>query len=435
MSTYSDYMKDYMLENMSDVCDLYPLMEEYKNELLMEANKEDVYKINYIFKNDLQLKFIHPVLESNSNRNKLIEFTGRFIDAHAQELSASGPIYQFTFGDRETRFLYELFGIDNKVILEIYDKVVQETYYGKISKFITGWIQNAPHKILLTAILCEAVQQNYEDIIECIACLWPFSEYPILYRISFPLGVNEDVMNYTIEHLGAKYKIRKVKNLQELLVSDGRAAVNHFTDILKTGQDNVYVDIMQYIRNSLKSKIQNIAKIYYINIEKNASQHANATVFDDGNLNDVQGGSVNIAQIIEKITNKFSGGDINKSIVNICANGNQVDKDNLFGFITNIEKDKNNKFNKFVENIITSYFSKNPSSNSLGTSEFINYGLLMYRSISNSKDPLFQEIKEILNYWMFTIIKIDELYKRVPTQIAYTRAIYNYYIMMINYYN
>ena len=435
MSRYSDYMKDYMLENMSDVCDLYPLMEEYRNELLLEANKEEVYKINYIFKNDLQLKFIHPVLESNSNRNKLIEFTGRFIDFHAQALSASGPIYHFTFGDKETKFLYELFGIDDKVILEIYEKVIQETYYGKISKFITGWIQNAPHKILLTAILCEAVQHSYEDIIECIAYLWPFSEYPILYRISFPLGVNEDVMNYTIEHLGAKYKIRKVKNLQELLVSDGRAAISHFNEQLMTGQDNVYVDIMQYIRNSIKSKIQNIAEVYYANVEKNASQHTNVVAFDDGNLNDVQGNNVNVAQIIEKITNKFSGGEINKSIVNICANGNQVDKDNLFGFLNSIEKDKNNKFTKFIENIITSYFNKNPSSNSLGTSEFINYGLLMYRSIGNSKEPLFQEIKEILNYWMFTIVKIDELYKRIPTQIAYTRAVYNYYIMMINYYN
>ena len=97
--------------------------------------------------------------------------------------------------------------------------------------------------------------------------------------------------------------------------------------------------------------------------------------------------------------------------------------------------DKNNKLYKFIEDVITYYFTKNPTDTSLGSGEFVNFALAMYRSIGTSKDELLKEIRTILNIWMFDIINIQEIYHREATIINYTRAIYNYVILMINYYN
>ena len=119
----------------------------------------------------------------------------------------------------------------------------------------------------------------------------------------------------------------------------------------------------------------------------------------------------------------------------ITADGAKVDKDNLIGFINQIWASKNNKLSKLIEDIITAYFSKNPTDTSVGSGEFINFGLALYRSIGTSKDPIYQEIKSIINYWMDDIINIKQYYQREGTQIAYARAIFNYIIFMINYYN
>ena len=65
----------------------------------------------------------------------------------------------------------------------------------------------------------------------------------------------------------------------------------------------------------------------------------------------------------------------------------------------------------------------------------MNFGLTLYRSIGTSKDPNYMEIRNILNYWMDEIITITKFYQNKGTIINYTRAIFNYMIMMINHHN
>lgn len=400
-----------------------------------EAGKDSVYKENYYFRDNLQVPFVSKILAKPRIQESIIDFTGRFMDDHANQLSTAGPVYIFTFGQKESQFFYDMFGVSADQIIQLYDAMIKETYYGKISAFISGWVKNAPHKILLTAILMEAIQRGYDDIVTCCEYLWAFSEYPIIYREFWKTGVKEDVMNYTIEHLGSKYKVKQVKNLQELLKYDATSVVEFFSEALKVGADNTYIDLMQRMRNQIKSKMKNIAIAYYKNAEDNATQHNNVSTFDDGEIADQEGMTTNVAQVVDKTVGKFSTGDINSSIVRIAADGSQVDKGNLAGYLAQIYATKGNRMGKIVENIITSYFAKNPTNTSVGSGEFLSYGLSLYRSIGTSKDPLLKEIKDILNYWMYTVIDIKSQYQREATIINYTRAVFNYVILMINYYN
>ncbi|MCM1218428.1 MAG: GNAT family N-acetyltransferase [Lachnospiraceae bacterium] len=398
-------------------------------------SKEGVYKENFYLRDHLQTPYITKALKKSATQDKIIEFTGTFIDNHSYQLSTSGPVHSFTLGQKEIQPLYDLFGVTDQMMIDVWKEMVNDTYYGKISSFFNGWVENAPHKILLTVILIDAIQNNYEDIRTCCEYLWAFVEYPIVYHMFWRLGVKEDVMNYTIEHLGTKFKVKKVNNLQELLKYDANSSVNAQYDKLKAGVDNVYADLMHRMRNQLKNTFKNIANAYYDNDEKNATQHTKDSQFDDGSLADQEGHSTNIAQVVDRTVNKFTTGGINNSFVRACAEGNQVDKDNLAGYINQIWTAKNNKIPKFIENVITSYFNRNPTDTSAGGSEFINFGITLYRSISTSKDPMYQEIRLILNYWMFDIINIRNFYQREGTVINYTRAIFNYMIFMIAYYN
>ena len=402
---------------------------------LSESEKAGVHKDGYYFKQHLQDKLISPVLKLAKNREAVIEFTGRYMDEHTKELSTSGPVYMITFSAKETQFFYDMFHTSPEEMIDMYTEMEKDTYYGKISKMFTGWVKNAPHKILITAILADACANNYEDIIECCEYLWGFIEYPMIYREFWKTGVQEEVMNYTIEHLGAKFKIKQVKNIRDLLKYDTTTVVNFYKNELATGADNVYMDLLYRMRTQISAKFRKISNAYYDNIKENRTQHNNITKFDDGSLADQEGHSTIAAQIIEKTINKFATNEVNQSMVKVCANAVQIDQGNLSGFIAQISATKNNRLAKLIENIIMAYFDRNPSVTTISSSEFLNFGLSIYRSIGTSKDPILMEIKEILQYWMNDIINIRSMYGREATIINYTRAIYNYFVLMIKYYN
>lgn len=431
MTPYEIYMLDFMKENRINEME-YMKIKPYEEE--SEEDKNPVYKINYVMRDNLQIPKITDVLAKKRVQDEIIQFTGNYMDTHSKQLMTAGPVHMLTFGAKETKFLYDIFNTSAEELIELYKKMVEETYYGKISKFITGFVMNAPHKLLLTAILIDATQHDYPDIVECMEYLWAFSEYPILYREYWKTGVKEDVMNYTIEHLGTKFKITKMKNLQEFLKYNTTMAVNSMPDKLKLGADNVYIDLMQSIRNRLNSALKNISRAYYKNNDSNKTQHQDTTIADDGNIIDNEGSMANVSQVIDRIINKFMNGEINASLVKIASDMTKVDNSNLAGFIGQIYASKKNRIPEFIETLIMSYFEKNPTSQSLESTLFLNFGFSVYKSIGTSNDPNYIKLKAIMNFWMNDIINIKEFYNRPATIISYTRAIFNYMVMMINFF-
>ena len=142
-----------------------------------------------------------------------------------------------------------------------------------------------------------------------------------------------------------------------------------------------------------------------------------------------------MARVIEKTINKFGSGEMNPGLIKVAANGTQTDAGNLSGFISQIQSTKANRIPKFIEDVITAYFNKFPSNIEINAGEFTNFYLALYRSIGTSKDPVYSEIKAILSFWMNDIIGIRNIYQREATVINYTRAVFNYFASMINYYN
>lgn len=402
---------------------------------IAESERPGVFKDGYYFKEHLQDKLVAPVLKIPANREAIIAFTGKYMDGNMDALSTSGPVLMMTFSSKETKFFYDMFSTSAEEMIDMYNAMVQDTYYGKISKMFTGWVKNAPHKILITAILAESCASGYDDLVECCEYLWGFIEYPMLYRDYWKTGVQKEIMDYTIERLGTKYKIKQVKNVGELIKYDCTVAINFFKADLKIGADNTYMDLIYRIRTQMSSKFRKIANAYFDNYKEAHTQHKTSAQFDDGNFADQEGHSVISAQIIEKTVTKFSSNEINQSMVRIAANALQLDKSNLAGFIGQIMTTKNNRLPKFIELVIMSYFEKYPTATSL-SSDFLNHGLSIFRSIGTSKDPILSEIKNITQYWTMDVLNLPSIYtKRVATVSNYTRAIYNYFILMIKYYN
>lgn len=416
-------MKPWIYESYMD-----PFVEDETNKM-MQFVEITVNETNY-FKDNLQIPFIRPVLEKAENRKKIVDFTGSFIDANFDKLSTSGPVYSFSFGETQVSPLYELFGLTSDKVLTFSNEMFTVAYGGTALYQI---VREAPHKILLTAILVEALQKNYEDIIECCKYLIPFAEYPILYRKFWRFNVDENVMSYTIEHLPNKFKIKAkdLKSLLSLLKYDMEKVFDLCKDRLKSGIDYQYINFIYRFRNQLKATFKKIRQEYQNHIDDNATQRSKSSKTDDGSLADPEGHATNIASMVENAYTKISSNGVNVSIIRIVSDGNNVDKDTLMGFLNQIYTSKDNKLYEYIEAIVTSYILKNPTDPSLNSGEFLRFGLTLYRSIGTSKNPLYQKIRSILNIWMFEIINIKNYYQNQGTIINYTRAIFNYMIMMI----
>jgi hypothetical protein len=408
-------------------------IEDYLNEAFQQETiyYESKYKTNYYFRDNL-LPIVHNVLQNNQIQDNIIQFTGNFIDTNSVKFDTSGPVYKIPFTDREISFLYDTFNITSESLMSMCKEMFLETYEFQT---VPHMIQSTPHKVLITAMIVDSLQNNYEDMVECSLYLFAFVEYPLIYHIFWPLDVTKDVMEYTIEHLSNKFKIKNFKNLLGLLKYDMDSSLKLWRTKLMDGADNSYIEFISRVRTQIRSKFRNISREYYKNYEKNATQHSSGGKMDDGHLSDQGGQSSNTAAIIDNTYNKFITNGVNEKLAKITAEGNTVDSSNVISYINMIQTSKDNRLYKMISNIIMSYLLKNPTNTSLDSAEFVNYGLTMYRSIGISKNELYKEVREILNIWMFEIINIRQYTNRDGTIINYTRAIFNYIILMINYYN
>lgn len=402
---------------------------------VLEAAKEGVFKDNYIYQDELQYPHVRDVLAIQVNREKIVEFTGKFMDDHVDQLSTVGPVKTFTFADKETSFFYDMFNTSPEELMNLFNKVVEETYFGKIGKFQRGWIEHAPYKILLVAILIDALQNNYDDVIECCKYLWAFATYPIVYREFWKVGVREDLMTYSMEHLGAKYKFiqRKMKTIKDLLKYHADISVASWKDRLLTGADNTYLDFMNRIYNQIKNSFKNISREYYYNHDHNKTFHQKDSTFDDGKMAEQEGITTTMSQVIDNTMNKLLLDWSNNALLGAAAEASQVDKSTLTGYVNQIFTTKGNRVGDFVEGIITAYFEKNPSSGvGINKSEFMSFGLTLYRSLGSAD---YTTLKDIMGLWMNTIINISNAYSSQGTIANYSRAVYNYMILMIAHYN
>lgn len=406
--------------------------EAYQDLFLFEATKGE----HYYLRDNMQLPLVKNKLKEKSVQNQIIEFTGRFIDQNSAKFSTTGPVHIVGFLDKDINFFYDLFGTDKETTVKQMKEMKDIAYGPEVTDNVLINVKNMPHKLLITAILVDAIQNNYEDIIECCTYIFGFIEYPIQYRNFWKLGVKEDVMNYTIENLPSnKFKAKRLNNLLALLKYDVNSSIEFFKEQLAVGKDETYIDFNNRVRNQIRNTFVNIANYYYKNYEENLTLNTLDSHYDDGKIAEYEGQSQIIANSIDRAYNKIMSSNVDPQIVKIISQASEIDPENLKSYLNLIIKDKRNRLEKMIENCIVIYFQKNPEATSVGTGEFLNFGLGLYRSIPGSKDKLYIELRTILDFWMNEIVKIKTLYKGSTTINSYTRGVFNYFIMMINHFN
>lgn len=429
---YQDYMiaEDYE-ENYEDY---FNFMEADDIELKEEPEK-DPKDFTFYFRDHLQIPYIKDKLKEPRIRQSVVDFVGKFIDDNSAKLSTIGPTHMILFLDKDTKFFYDLFGVTKEEIIKMMADIKKENETFKKNNDLIN-LKGMPHKVLLIAILIEAIQNNYSDIIESLRYIYGITDYGVLFRKYWKLGVKEEVMNYTIENLPSnKYIAKKLNNVLAWYKYNVDTAIDFHLPRLAKGYDWEYKAFADRVRTNFNNGFRIISHFYYDNVKENKAIITQTSKYDDGKLAEQEGQQKYMATAVDKSLNGFISSELNTRVIKMISQAGELDPSQLTNFLNQIFNDKRNRLERMVEAIIGSYFQYNPSAIGVSGGEFLNFGIGLYKSIATSKRELYIAIKQIMNIWIDEIIDIKKYFKGSTTISNYSRGIFNYIIIMINHYN
>lgn len=374
---------------------------------------------------------IYPVVEKSLNDPKNISkyrrIIGEFIDKNHEILSDIGPTKMMYFTDYEKNQLYNLLGIDQKIIKQAKSK----------SRDIksTGLNVADPYKFLMSMIIRYFSIQNNEQLTRMSVFYLGCSFYPTLFTKYWKFTPSRKVMEYTINNLSNKYKIKQFGNLMRTLEDISYGAYLLYKDMLITGNDKDIVQFILSLKTRLNSFFKQIANEWYKNYENGNYIDSEFESNDAENFREADSSIYTINRLVENISIKLIVNGPPVKLITLVANNNQVSVNELRNYIMSmIVNDNMNEIKTVIESILMLYlYDERNSSKEINSNKFLLYCLDTYKR-SNTSNKNIITIKKVLDSWLERL----DIYKktqRIATINSFRRALYMFFVMSIQYYN
>lgn len=372
---------------------------------------------------------IYPKVEqaftSKETQRKFSAIVASYVDRNVNRLSTAGPSKRTLFSDMERNKVYDLIDFDPKICKAI----VKQSNYIKAS-----WkIVNDPFNLVMMMILRYAKLNKLDQINQLAVTYLTLSMYPSLHYKYFKFEPNEAIMQYTINNLSNKFKVKKVGNILQALVDTTALADKTYDKNIRHANDKELTDYINAYKTRLNSLIKKIRDAFekdyrsgnYMNTER-----------DNGDENDFKTSDSNsllIQRIVDQVVLKLSVNGPDSRIVDISAKMNQVSVNETRNTLNQLTQNKDESVNirALCESILYLYlFNGENHVNDLNGSKFLTFCLAVYKK-SNTNDENVIKVKSILDTW---IEKYSETYRktqRVATLNNFRRALYTFFVFTL----
>lgn len=377
------------------------------------------------------LSEVYPYIEKAfSDRNNIMKYTriiGTFIDKNHELLSDIGPTKIILFTDYEKNQIYNLIDITPKVVKDAKNK----------SKDIksTGLNLADPFKPLMAMIVRYFSTHNDEKTTRMSVFYLGCSLYPSLFTKYWKFTPNEKVMQYTINHLSNKYKIKQLGSLMATLDDLCWGAYLLHKDGIDKGFDKAVVDFILSMQTRLNSFLKQLANEWYINYQSGNYLENEFESSDDDNFREADSTAHVIERIVDNVALKLIIEGPPMKMVTLAANQNKVSVNELRNYLTSMINNQNiAEVKSVIEAILTLFlYDDHNSSRDINSDKFLFYCIDTYKRSNTTNDNVVH-IKKILDVWLERV----ELFKKTnrPATINdFRRALYMFFVMAIQYYN
>lgn len=372
---------------------------------------------------------IYPKVEQAFTRKetqrKFSAIVASYVDRNVNRLSTAGPSKRTLFSDMERNKVYDLIDFDPKVCKAI----VKQSNYIKAS-----WkIVNDPFNLVMMMILRYAKLNQLDQINQLAVTYLTLSMYPSLHYKYFKFEPNEAIMQYTINNLSNKFKVKQVGNILQALVDTTALADKTYDKNIRHANDKELTDYINAYKTRLNSLIKKIRDAFEKDYRSGNYMNTERDNEDENDFKTSDSNSLLIQRIVDQVVLKLSVNGPDSRIVDISAKMNQVSVNETRNTLNQLTQNKDESVNirALCESILYLYlFNGENHVNDLNGSKFLTFCLAVYKK-SNTNDENVIKVKSILDTW---IEKYSETYRktqRVATLNNFRRALYTFFVFTL----
>lgn len=372
---------------------------------------------------------IYPKVEqaftSKETQRKFSAIVASYVDRNVNRLSAAGPSKRTLFSDMERNKVYDLIDFDPKICKAI----VKQSNYIKAS-----WkIVNDPFNLVMMMILRYAKLNKLDQINQLAVTYLTLSMYPSLHYKYFKFEPNEAIMQYTINNLSNKFKVKQVGNILQALVDTTALADKTYDKNIRHANDKELTDYINAYKTRLNSLIKKIRDAFEKDYRSGNYMNTERDNEDENDFKTSDSNSLLIQRIVDQVVLKLSVNGPDSRIVDISAKMNQVSVNETRNTLNQLTQNKDESVNirALCESILYLYlFNGENHVNDLNGSKFLTFCLAVYKK-SNTNDENVIKVKSILDTW---IEKYSETYRktqRVATLNNFRRALYTFFVFTL----
>lgn len=372
---------------------------------------------------------IYPKVEqaftSKDTQRKFSAIVASYVDRNVNRLSTAGPSKRTLFSDMERNKVYDLIDFDPKICKAI----VKQSNYIKAS-----WkIVNDPFNLVMMMILRYAKLNQLDQINQLAVTYLTLSMYPSLHYKYFKFEPNEAIMQYTINNLSNKFKVKQVGNILQALVDTTALADKTYDKNIRHANDKELTDYINAYKTRLNSLIKKIRDAFEKDYRSGNYMNTERDNEDENDFKTSDSNSLLIQRIVDQVVLKLSVNGPDSRIVDISAKMNQVSVNETRNTLNQLTQNKDESVNirALCESILYLYlFNGENHVNDLNGSKFLTFCLAVYKK-SNTNDENVIKVKSILDTW---IEKYSETYRktqRVATLNNFRRALYTFFVFTL----
>ena len=367
---------------------------------------------------------VSKVLSNQQNVQSFVSIVNKYVDMNIDKLSTIGPTKRILFTDVDRDHVYNLIGLNKQMIT----KAVSETTYIK-----NNTIPADPFNIIMTLIIRFFKINKKEKEMNAAIIYMTLSMYPSIHFKYFRFEPNEQIMEYTINNLSNRFKLRQNNNLFITLVDTTVKSDTHYSQELIRGNDKDIADYILSYKTRLNGIMKNISEEFYKAHKEGKYFNYEEDVDSEDNFQVADNNSYLISRISDAVTMNLSVNGPNEKIVILSAKLGNVSINELRNTVHSIctKKETNNDIKEVVKAILYLYlFDGNNTKEDLYSTKFLAFSLEVYKK-ANTQNPNIVTIKTILDKWLNAYSATYRKTNAVSTINGFRKALFVFFVFTI----
>lgn len=374
---------------------------------------------------------LYPSVEKGfsdkDNLKKYQKLVAGYIDRNSEVLSAIGPTKMVLFTDKDIDPVFEIAGVTPSDVKSIKNKATDIKS--------TGQILNIPFNSLMAMVIRYFSLAKDEKMVKLSVLYLGLSMYPTIYKKYFKFQPNENIMNYTINNLSNRFKLKKTGNLMVSIDETCYGAYALHQKGLEKGDD---IDIVQFIlavKTRFNGFMKKISNEFYKNHKEGNYMNLELDSNEEGKFKEAESSMYLINKLTDGIALKLVIEGPPIKLITAAASANKVSSNELRNHIQKmVVNDNIEDIKKIIESILILYlFDEKNTAEEINTDKFLIYCLDLYKR-SNTKDENIIAIKDVLDRWL-TDLGVYKKTQRLATINSFKKAMYTFFVMSIMYFN